>query len=268
MMSDNTERWRIEREKHPFFGEAIGKDRYDKVWDDAAERYEDAGVGRLKDEIIAKLFKSVIRNGDDVLDVGSGPGTYGIEFAERCRSVVCLDGSQNMLDRIVSKGIGNVRCIKSDWETFDTDERFDVVFSSLCPALNNPEGILKMESFSKRHCAYVSSMNDDTGTLRRDLWKEFGKDYTMNGYDTRYPYTFLKENGREPTLDIFETITPYEIGYEEAISKEIEYFSFYMDISEKRRFIIEDMVKRHTVSGKVRFEGRKRLGLLCWKLKL
>lgn len=267
MMSLNTEKWRIEREKHPFFGEAIGKARYDKVWDDAAERYDDAGVGRLKDEIIARLFDSVIKDGDDVLDVGSGPGTYGLEFAARCRSVTCMDGSQNMLGRIIGKGIPNVTCIRSDWETFDTEERFDVVFSSLCPALNDPEGILKMESFSRGYCAYVSSMNDDTGSLRRDIWKAFGKDYTMNGYDTRYPYTFLKENGREPVLEVFEDISPYDIEYEEAVRKETEAFSFYFDVDEKKRSIIEETVRRHTVDGKVHFEGKKRLGLLYWNPK-
>ena len=265
MMSDNTERWRIEREKHPFFGEAIGKARYDKVWDEAAERYDDAGVGPLKEEIIARLFESVIVEGDDVLDVGCGPGTYGIVFAGRCRTVVCLDGSQKMLDRIAEKGIGNIRCTRADWETFDTDERFDVVFSSLCPALNNPEGILKMESFSRGYCAYVSSMNDDTGSLRRDLWKAFGKDYSMNGYDTRYPFTFLKENGREPVLETFEIVSPYDTEYEEVVRKEIEFFSFYMDVDEGKRSVIEDTVRKHTVDGKVHYEGRKRLGLLYWK---
>ena len=267
MMSENTERWRVEREKHPFFGEAIGKARYDKVWDDAAERYEDAGVGHLRDQIIARLFDKVIKDGDVVLDVGSGPGTYGLEFAKRCRSVVCLDGSQNMLDRIIGKGIANIRCVRSDWETFDTEERFDVVFSSLCPALNNPEGILKMESFSRGYCAYVSSMNDDTGYLRREIWNAFGKDYTMNGYDTRYPFTFLKENGREPTLEVFESASPYETEYEEVVRKEIEFFSFYFDVDEKKRSVIEETVKTLTVDGKVHYEGRKRLGLLIWKPK-
>ncbi len=266
MMSDNTERWRIEREKHPFFGESVSKSEYEKVWDDAADRYDDAGVGTLKDEIIQRIFDlSIIDSDTHVMDVGSGPGTYSIPFSERCVSVVCLDGSQKMLDRIISKGIGNIRCIRADWDLFDTDERFDVVFSSLCPALNNPVSLLKMESFSEGYCVYVSSMNDDTSSLRRDIWKEFGKDYSMNGYDTRFPFTFLKENGRTPALEVFETSSPSEMSESETADKEAEYFSRYMTVDRNVRSRIEDVIRNHAEDGIIHLEGEKRLGLLYWK---
>ena len=265
-MSDIVDRWMAERGRHPFLGESIGKERYCKVWDDAADEYDDAGVGHLKDLILERLSEKVSIDGStDILDVGSGPGTYGVIFSQHCRSVVCLDSSQRMLDRIIGIGIGNIRCMRADWDTFETDDRFDLVFSSLCPALNDPQSLLKMESFSKGYCAYVSSMNDDSGSIRTAIWNALGKDYTLNGYDTRFPYEYLREIGRDPTPDIFDESHPFDREEGEVVTKEIENLSFYMDVDDKVRSIVERIVADHSVDGNVHYEGRKRLGLLCWK---
>ena len=265
-MFDDTEEWIRESHKHPFLGENIGKSRYFKVWDDASGNYEDAGVGPLREKIIGRLWEDgIIKESSSVLDVGSGPGTYGIAFSEFCRHVTCLDSSAGMLERIKQRNISNIDCIQDDWDTFDHSTKYDVVFSSLCPSVNRPEALLKMESFSKGYCVYISSMNDDSTGLRRELWMEFGKDYTMNGYDTRYPFGFLQKNGRHPTLEIFEDVHPYEENVKETIEKEIKAFSFYFDMDEEKRSRIEKVVERRSVNGKVHYDGIKRLGLLIWK---
>ena len=254
-----------ERGKHPLLGEKISPERYLKMWDDSSSTYGDAGVGGLRDRIIGYLFENdIIREGDSVLDVGCGPGTYSKVFAERCSAVTCLDSSQKMLDRIMEAGMSNIRCVKGDWESFDTDERFDVVFSSLCPALNRPDTLMKMESFSRRTCVYVSSMNDDSGSIRTEIWRKLGKDYTLNGYNTEYPFNHLREEGRNPELKVFEDIGPYEKSTEEVIEDEIRSISFYIDIDDSIRNIIVDTVIGRSVDGKVHFEGVKRLGLLIW----
>lgn len=56
------------------------------------------------------------------------------------------------------------------------DEGFDLVFSSLCPALNNPDSILRMAPYSKRNCAYISSvLHEDK--MEIDAWKGSNRTY-------------------------------------------------------------------------------------------
>lgn len=267
MMSFNVEDWKLVRERHPFIAESIGRARYLRVWDEAAERYTDAGVGPLKDMVVERMIEiGALTRESDVLDVGSGPGTYGTIFAQRCRSVVCVDSSQQMLDCLIRKGVANITCVRAEWESFDTDDRYDVVFSSLCPALNNPESLLKMESFSRSFCVYVSSMNDDRNSLRTKIWRAIGKDYTMNGYDTRYPFEYLRSIGREPTLDIFEKEEPFDMEEGDVLKKEIENLSTYTDVNEDTFCKVRQIVEDNSVDGVIHYDGRKRLGLLCWKV--
>lgn len=256
--------WESERLRHPFCGERIDPGRYAKVWDDAAERYSDAGVSTLKEQILGKLSE-IVSPDTDVLDIGCGPGTYSIPLSKSCRSVVCLDGSGKMLDRIIQARVPNITCIEADWNTYSTDSRFDLVFSSLCPALNNPANLIKMESVSRGCCAYVSSMNDDSGSLHMRIWHSLGKDYTYNGYNTNYPFHYLKGLGREPKMETFVTEEPYDLPSDEVEEKEIRSFSFFMDVDDRVRSVIHDIVEEYSDAGFVHYDGIKRLGLLIWE---
>ena len=258
--------WESERLRHPFFGEHIDSGRYAKVWDDAAAGYGDAGVGALKEQILERL-SDIICSSTDLLDIGCGPGTYSIPFSKVCRSVVCLDGSGKMLERIIQAKIPNIRCIEADWNKFQTDSRFDIVFSSLCPALNNPAGLIKMESVSRGYCVYVSSMNDDSESLHMDIWRSLGRDYTYNGYNTNYPFQYLKGLGREPKMEAFFMEEPYDLPSEDVEEKEIRSFSFFMEVDDRVRSVIHDTVMRHSDAGQVHYNGTKRLGLLIWRPK-
>ena len=264
MMVFDESTWESERLRHPFFGENIGPGRYAKVWDDAAEGYSDAGVSALKEQILERLSE-IIGPDTDVLDIGCGPGTYSIPFSKMCRSVVCLDGSGKMLDRIIQAKVPNIACIEADWNTYRTDSRFDFVFSSLCPALNNPANLIKMESVSRGYCAYVSSMNDDSGSLHMNIWHSLGRDYTYNGYNTNYPFHYLKGLGRGPKMEAFVAEEPYDLPSDEVEEKEIKSFSFFMNVDDRIRSVIHDTVQKYSDAGIVHYDGIKRLGLLIWK---
>lgn len=264
MMVFDESTWESERLRHPFFGENIGPGRYAKVWDDAAEGYSDAGVSALKEQILERLSE-IIGPDTDVLDIGCGPGTYSIPFSKMCRSVVCLDGSGKMLDRIIQAKVPNITCIEADWNTYRTDSRFDLVFSSLCPALNNPANLIKMESVSRGYCAYVSSMNDDSGSLHMNIWHSLGRDYTYNGYNTNYPFHYLKGLGRGPKMEAFVAEEPYDLPSDEVEEKEIKSFSFFMNVDDRIRSVIHDTVRKYSDAGIVHYDGIKRLGLLIWK---
>lgn len=127
--------------------------------------------------------------------------------------------------------------------------------------------VMRMESFSRRTCVYISSMNDDSGSIRTKIWRRLGKDYTLNGYNTEYPFNHLKEEGRDPQLKIFEVVQPYDRNEDDAVADEIHSFSFYIDVDDYIRDIIREVVSERSVGGKVHFEEIKRLGLLVWNVQ-
>ena len=74
---------------------------------------------------------------DRVLDMGAGTGIFTLPIARRCREVVALDISRNMLGILERKaaeaGLNNIRTQVGDLDSFEPDGTFSVVcaFSSL-----------------------------------------------------------------------------------------------------------------------------------------
>lgn len=269
MNEDVTKEWAEKRYRHPFFGECFSREKISEIWDRSAKSYDDGPLGPVQNMVIEEMRSSgILMPGFSIIDIGCGPGTYSFRFAELVEEVVCLDGSREMLNRLESKCLetktSNIEHIHSDWTVYESARRFDVVFSSLCPPLNCPEQILRMESLSRRFCVYISSMNDDAGSVHMEIWKALGRDYTFNGYNTEYPYRFLISKGRAPVLKVFETSSPSEKSVEDVVRFEMEKFSAYMDTDNGTERIIKDVVEAHAEDGVVHYDGRKKLGLLIW----
>jgi hypothetical protein len=66
-----------------------------------------------------ELIASYIQPEDVIVDVGGGGGRNGLPLALRCREVVNVDPSRNMLDAFGATasraGIGNARAVHGDW---------------------------------------------------------------------------------------------------------------------------------------------------------
>lgn len=98
------------------------------------------------DNYEARMLRLARQNGVDfrnksVLDVGCGSGMYTIRLAQEAASVTALGISDEMLRILMqdaaNMGLANICPVRSDWEHFDSDERFQIVFASMVPALND-----------------------------------------------------------------------------------------------------------------------------------
>jgi SAM-dependent methyltransferase len=261
--------WRLEREKHPFFGESFSEDRILSCWDRSAERYTGDNYSNIRASIIDDLFKMDILNDETaVLDIGCGPGLFALPFAECVKKVYCVDSSIPMIDRLVSNmgkiGVENIEVRHSTWESLDPIDGVDVAFTSLCPPLNDPISILRLEKFASEYCVYISSSNDDKG-MNLEVWNRLGRKYSFKGYDTNYPYEFLKSQGREPELRFYSEILKNEQTVENAISSELAKIAQYRPVSSKIEGIVTDVVMSHQSNGYVNTEQEMRMGMLIWK---
>lgn len=128
-----------------------------------------------------------------VIDIGCGPGRFVTEFAKTSKFVTGTDISPNMcrfgMEYAQSENITNVEFIPCDFKETDIGEmgwekKFDLVFSSITPAMSTYDSFKKAESMSKAWCfqsnfiKVVDPLGDevisevvgnDTGIPKRDI---------------------------------------------------------------------------------------------------
>lgn len=138
-------------------------------WDERAAAWENAGINALKGEErivcgIELLEKHALLQPDfSVADIGCGTGKFLAAFSSRVESAVGFDISERMLscakESLDKQGITNVTLINADFRSLDAEEyagKFDLVFTSLTPALNAREDIIRATKMSRGHCCCIN----------------------------------------------------------------------------------------------------------------
>ncbi len=161
-----------------------------ELWDKRAEGWNQ----RLQDDTAARNTALRIQNavtilshygllqGDcDVIDIGCGPGRFVAEFAKTARHVTGTDFSQRMLDfgaeYAREQGIQNVDFVPCDFKKSTPAElgwegKFDLVFTSMTPAISKYDSLEKMIAMSRGWCCNsccVVSQSDLEETVAQEL---------------------------------------------------------------------------------------------------
>ncbi len=140
--------WSAHREASGFY-----RDSADEVefWNRRARQFcrnttGDAGAGRVR-EVLEWLHGRGVRTAAaTVLDVGSGPGSFAVPFAETGAHVTAIDASPEMItllhEQMDEAGVHEYTALAERWEDLDPGEHgwekaFDLVFISMCPAVSN-----------------------------------------------------------------------------------------------------------------------------------
>jgi Phospholipid N-methyltransferase len=249
---------------HPHRAEGKREVDSESYWDQASENYNDKGYLPMAEEITKHLKDTGILNSNaSMAEIGPGTGTFTKRMCDAVRNITCMDVSKKFLQHLeescAEENISNLIFVHQDWKGYVPNKEHDIVFTALCPVVNNPESILKMEECAKGWCIYVSSIIED-GSVHSEVWKRLGKEYTYAGHDTHFPYEFLKKHGRSPELIVFPSKRK-EIPVEQAMEMEKKMFeSFDYDVDE----MIEEIVLSRAENGMVKTMKRS-LGLLIWK---
>ena len=255
--------WMFERRRHPMFGEPKGS-YLDSVWDRNSGTYTARGYEHILEDIVRYMGEDgILTEQRSVIDIGSGPGTFAEPMSRLCRSVLCIDKSKGMLDRIESLRLPNVSTLLSDCMHLPEGLQRDVAFCSLCPPMNSPEGLRIMEKSAKELCIYISSANPCPG-IETQIWKALGTDYSYIGYDTTYPANYLKSLGTSAELKFFSQMN--EICESESTVSErmIRKISAYRDLTDDDIGTIRDTVSDHSENGTIHTMSEFRLGVLIW----
>lgn len=248
--------------------------RWIRFWDRISRRYlEDVFESR---EFYAGIVDFLEREGyfvrdDTVLDVGSGPGTFAFHFATMARKVTAIDTSKGMLDSLrkgaMEQGIETIETARVDWKDFQGGE-YDLVFSSLSPAIDGPEALLRMESFSRRSCAYITFGHpDERGCeLREGIWEElFGERRERGSYDIRFPFSVLYDGGRSPNLRFFRHTLTWSVPVDQLVEEFVDYFSIFTEVDDEKRRRIREIAESASPGGTYEREYDQSLLLMYWK---
>ncbi|MDR3205185.1 MAG: class I SAM-dependent methyltransferase [Deltaproteobacteria bacterium] len=130
--------------------------------------------------------------GKTVLDVGCGTGLYTLKIAFEALKVTALDLSDQMLEinrqDCLKLGLQNVKYVLSSFSDYQTPERFDIVFCSMCPAINNESSRIKLVDLTGEALIFIGFQHYvDPGILVKlfDYFK-IERHILKNGPEMRY----------------------------------------------------------------------------------
>lgn len=224
-----------------------------KKWDKRADMWEKERINNRKGEerIISAVNyleqRGILTPDSTMVDIGCGPGRFAAAFAPKVKNVLGLDISEKMIaygkEHIKVTGITNVSLRACDFKALDIDKEgyrdaFDIVFSSMTPAIHSIDGLMKSMEMSRGWCCNITHLSGYNYLRTRIAEEVFGKKPSsgwtglwfyslfnvlfLMGYnpETSY-YTLNKEIFTEPDREYAEFIAEHMLSAEENTSGNI-----------------------------------------------
>ena len=144
-------------------GDSSSSARWDREapnWDKRA-RKRGGPSPRIKDTVAWLERQGLLTPEQTVADIGCGPGRFAAEFARRVRQVLAVDISGRMLEYgrrfAAEQGLSNIEFAEADFPDADVaasgwEGQFDLVFSSITPAVRGLKGLDNLLAMSRGWC--------------------------------------------------------------------------------------------------------------------
>ncbi len=170
---------------------------------------------RIRESVRFLSGKGLLGPESDVIDIGCGPGRFVGAFAQTAHWVTGTDLSTVMTglgaEYCAENGIRNVSFVACDFKTAVPEElgwskRFDLVFSSMTPALGPYESFGKMMDMSRGSCCNTACIQSQS-SLEREVARALGNEAPPPAWDGRLFYALLNLvwlAGYFPETDYYE----------------------------------------------------------------
>lgn len=232
-----------------------------QMWNNRAEEF--SNIMLPKGDITLNMLESKIDFKDKtILDIGFGAGRYLTYFAEKNADIYGVELSENMIDfavKALKKGRYKFKrdnLLNSSWEDINIDKmnwenKFDLVFLSMSPAISSYEELEKVLKASKRF-VFISAHVEREDTLFSEIAEEFSVNLDTQSIGKIVPlFNLLYNMGYFPEIKFskFERESLVEI---KDVLKRYTYWIFGDEYDEENLKSVEASLKYREVDGKLR----------------
>lgn len=166
----------------------------------------------------------------------------------------------------------NIRVMVRMWEDVDIEKEglanaFDLVFTSITPAVRDYGTLRKLNQSSRKYCCFISWAGGNLSRSRDELWEIIFKEKnTGKGHIFIYPFNLLYSLGYYPTMRYLD----YECVKEEPVDQAVESlcrsFWLYTEVTPEVRDTIAGYVRERAINGVFRQETKTRLAIMTWRV--
>ncbi len=227
-----------------------------KMWEEMAHYYKDFEKEKSYQELkkIPIDFlksKGILNKNTTVADICCGPGTHAVEFAKYCKEVFALDISDKMLETLKEKiheeNINNIKIECQDFFKVNLSKKFDLVFVSMSPILNELETIDKLLNISKKYLFLIFWAGERENNIFNKCFKAiFKREFKWDILDITIIFNYLYSLGYSPSIFYKELIWENNFEFEKVFKHTLWHFKFYKDeLTEEEKEKIKEIISKN-----------------------
>lgn len=224
----------------------------------------------LAQKIVAFVIREQLAQpGEAFLDVGCGPGSLALAFAERGFSVTALDSSEKMVavvrDHARRRGLANLLVVEGDWRSYLPGHPGRLVLAAAFPQAMNPQGIRRLERLATGYCGLLMGYGKDILPLRRRLWNILmDKPLQSSHSHLACAMNYLLASGRQVSLHRFAVPVRLHLPVTSVVRFFHKYFAIFGKSGPEVAAQIESTVTPLAVDGHLDATGTLEQALIYW----
>lgn len=239
--------------------------------------------GRVTSAVEFLTERGILTPQCQVADIGCGPGRFAAAFAQRADRVVGFDISEKMVAHgnayLQSLGISNAQLMCQDFAGLDLEKEgyrhsFDLVFSSITPAIHNINGLLKSMEMSRAWCLNISHIcrrNELRQQILREVFHKpapnrgegrafyslFNILFLMGYHPETSFFTRRKENRVRPDREYVEFVMEHALPPEEHTAENAEKIHVWLNAHTESDGYLTEISE--AVYGRILWDVRSRI---------
>lgn len=224
--------------------------------------------GRKIKEIFVK--EDILKSEFEVLDIGAGPGSLTIPFAESVKKVTAIEPAEEMCKHLMKnaqeKGLENIEIINRRWEDINDSEfekKFDIVTCShvLWHFPDIGKQLMRMNNASRKYCCIATGAKSESQSFDGMYQKlRIPMDDAILS-DFIYLFNILYQRNILANVRIIDTLMKRSVN--SGISMWELFLSKYRELTEEDREIIRQHVLCNSKEGIYEREGK--MAVLWWE---